>query len=44
MVGLKGKSGRHKKDCCCERCLERKAKKAGEQTAEIVPIQDAAIG
>jgi hypothetical protein len=33
MVGLKGRSGRHKHDCSCERCTERKAKK--ESTQEI---------
>jgi hypothetical protein len=27
MVGVKGRSGRHKKDCCCVGCTERKAKK-----------------
>lgn len=27
MSGVKGKSGRHKNDCCCGGCTERKAKK-----------------
>jgi peptide deformylase len=27
MVGVKGKSGRHKNVCCCGGCTERKAKK-----------------
>jgi hypothetical protein len=44
MVGLKGKSGRHKNDCCCNNCLERKAKRAGEAAEVSVPIQDAPIG
>jgi hypothetical protein len=32
MVGLKGKSGRHKNSCCCIRCNERKAIKKEEAT------------
>lgn len=24
MVGVKGKSGRHKKDCSCEKCSKKK--------------------
>jgi hypothetical protein len=27
MAGMKGKSGRHKNDCICVRCSEKKAKK-----------------
>lgn len=27
MVGMKGKSGRHKNDCICVRCSEKKARK-----------------
>ena len=30
MVGLKGRSGRHKNSCCCDRCNSRKAVKKEE--------------
>lgn len=38
MVGTKGKSGRHKKDCSCGGCVERKAKKLAIPTQETEPI------
>ena len=38
MVGTKGKSGRHKKDCACAGCVERKAKRL-MTPASIVEIE-----
>jgi hypothetical protein len=35
MSGIKGKSGRHKNDCVCTGCTERKAKKLAMNTPEI---------
>lgn len=46
MVGVKGKSGRHKKDCICGGCTERKAKRLMTpiQTEPLIEVEKKAEG
>jgi hypothetical protein len=41
MVGVKGKSGRHKHDCSCERCTAKKAKK--EEPSQEIAESDSCV-